>query len=103
MDSYYRESVVSFFFFFSSRRRHTIFKCDWSSDVCSSDLAAQDEAAALQQVVVRGIGRPFIRHGWIEPFRGGGHRRDGAQPGLHARHGLDAAADLPGERGGAAL
>src|SRR5207237_5896398 len=27
-----------FFFFFSSRRRHTRFKCDWSSDVCSSDL-----------------------------------------------------------------
>src|SRR5260370_887745 len=24
--------------FFSSRRRHTRFKCDWSSDVCSSDL-----------------------------------------------------------------
>src|SRR5256886_9992612 len=24
--------------FFSSRRRHTIFDCDWSSDVCSSDL-----------------------------------------------------------------
>src|SRR5207237_7601470 len=22
----------------SSRRRHTRFKCDWSSDVCSSDL-----------------------------------------------------------------
>src|SRR5882762_10634136 len=30
--------LVSFFFFFSSRRRHTRFKCDWSSDVCSSDL-----------------------------------------------------------------
>src|SRR5260370_11228395 len=30
--------VFSSFFFFSSRRRHTIFKCDWSSDVCSSDL-----------------------------------------------------------------
>src|SRR5688572_32514409 len=28
-----------FFFFFSSRRRHTRFDCDWSSDVCSSDLA----------------------------------------------------------------
>src|SRR2546430_2782940 len=28
------------FFFFSSRRRHTRFDCDWSSDVCSSDLAA---------------------------------------------------------------
>src|SRR4029434_11313548 len=26
-------------FFFSSRRRHTRFKCDWSSDVCSSDLS----------------------------------------------------------------
>src|SRR5256886_11867643 len=27
-------------FFFSSRRRHTRFDCDWSSDVCSSDLMA---------------------------------------------------------------
>src|SRR5947207_15476989 len=26
------------FFFFSSRRRHTTSLCDWSSDVCSSDL-----------------------------------------------------------------
>src|SRR5260221_13734119 len=25
-------------FFFSSRRRHTRSLCDWSSDVCSSDL-----------------------------------------------------------------
>src|SRR2546430_3005198 len=25
-------------FFFSSRRRHTRFDCDWSLDVCSSDL-----------------------------------------------------------------
>src|SRR5260370_4895289 len=30
--------VVWMIFFFSSRRRHTRFKCDWSSDVCSSDL-----------------------------------------------------------------
>src|SRR5260221_8968982 len=29
---------VVVFFFFSSRRRHTISLCDWSSDVCSSDL-----------------------------------------------------------------
>src|SRR5207249_5285561 len=28
-----------FSFFFSSRRRHTRSKRDWSSDVCSSDLA----------------------------------------------------------------
>src|SRR5689334_25101806 len=27
-----------FFFFFSSRRRNTRWNCDWSSDVCSSDL-----------------------------------------------------------------
>src|SRR5256886_7051386 len=30
--------VFVFVFFFSSRRRHTRFDCDWSSDVCSSDL-----------------------------------------------------------------
>src|SRR5580698_7361095 len=30
-----------FFFFFSSRRRHTRLTCDWSSDVCSSDLPAE--------------------------------------------------------------
>src|SRR5256886_13709147 len=29
----------AFVFFFSSRRRHTRFDCDWSSDVCSSDLS----------------------------------------------------------------
>src|SRR5690606_41141833 len=35
-------SIVGFLllFFFSSRRRHTRFSRDWSSDVCSSDLAA---------------------------------------------------------------
>src|SRR6266498_4394604 len=30
---------ILFFFFFSSRRRHTRCGRDWSSDVCSSDLA----------------------------------------------------------------
>src|SRR5437588_9122793 len=30
--------MYRFFFFFSSRRRHTRSLCDWSSDVCSSDL-----------------------------------------------------------------
>src|SRR5256886_8487995 len=32
-------------FFFSSRRRHTRFDCDWSSDVCSSDLLAETPGA----------------------------------------------------------
>src|SRR2546430_4751925 len=38
------EGILCFFFFFSSRRRHTRFDCDWSSDVCSSDLARQERA-----------------------------------------------------------
>src|SRR5438034_6745750 len=32
-----------FLFFFSSRRRHTRSLCDWSSDVCSSDLEGYEE------------------------------------------------------------
>src|SRR5690242_21516858 len=31
-------ALLAKFFFFSSRRRHTRLTCDWSSDVCSSDL-----------------------------------------------------------------
>src|SRR5215217_7567375 len=31
--------LLTLFFFFSSRRRHTRYWRDWSSDVCSSDLA----------------------------------------------------------------
>src|SRR6266853_3458950 len=39
-----------FFFFFSSRRRHTRFDCDWSSDVCSSDLGlGQFDGTALYE------------------------------------------------------
>src|SRR2546430_17692320 len=38
-----RRSRIIVFFFFSSRRRHTRFDCDWSSDVCSSDLDSSTE------------------------------------------------------------
>src|SRR5256885_2050086 len=34
-----KSRYIQFFFFFSSRRRHTRLQGDWSSDVCSSDLA----------------------------------------------------------------
>src|SRR6266508_6423571 len=34
---------IKFFFFFSSRRRHTSWPRDWSSDVCSSDLADDND------------------------------------------------------------
>src|SRR2546430_12436873 len=37
-----RIKFICVFFFFSSRRRHTRFDCDWSSDVCSSDLRKQN-------------------------------------------------------------
>src|SRR2546427_7260160 len=51
------------FFFFSSRRRHTRFDCDWSSDVCSSDLldgghcvaTIHAEANAILQAAKNGV------------------------------------------------
>src|SRR5260221_1158822 len=41
-------SLVYSIFFFSSRRRHTRSLCDWSSDVCSSDLL---DHHGLQRIV----------------------------------------------------
>src|SRR2546430_10029749 len=51
-------------FFFSSRRRHTRFDCDWSSDVCSSDLypgwtrhgITQDTAATYTERFLNAFG-----------------------------------------------
>src|SRR2546430_5223006 len=42
-------------FFFSSRRRHTRFDCDWSSDVCSSDLVALQNKFRINAVACRFI------------------------------------------------
>src|SRR5688572_31732837 len=42
-----KEARDSLFFFFSSRRRHTRFDCDWSSDVCSSDLNRRESGSLL--------------------------------------------------------
>src|SRR3712207_9531595 len=36
-------------FFFASRRRHTRYWRDWSSDVCSSDLASADLLLVLDR------------------------------------------------------
>src|SRR6266853_485491 len=46
--------LCSFFFFFSSRRRHTRFDCDWSSDVCSSDLVGVLPRAHGSAIFTRG-------------------------------------------------
>src|SRR2546430_6981825 len=64
------------FFFFSSRRRHTRFDCDWSSDVCSSDLAG----ANGRRVVWRhqaGLGRVTIRQ--QKSQQGKGDQASGSQ------------------------
>src|SRR2546430_5292320 len=45
------KEILIFFFFFSSRRRHTRFDCDWSSDVCSSDLALK----VIQRLDAKGV------------------------------------------------
>src|SRR2546430_4715217 len=81
-----RRAVVSVFgrgawsgcyFFFSSRRRHTRFDCDWSSDVCSSDLTLAALVGAV--LLVRdGMGRMMGR-GRL-PVRSSGRRAKDAGP-----------------------
>src|SRR5216683_7464790 len=46
------------FFFFSSRRRHTRSDRDWSSDVCSSDLALEqcDSTSGANSATCNGSG-----------------------------------------------
>src|SRR2546430_11375011 len=46
----------AFLFFFPGRRRYTSFDCDWSSDVCSSDLAHRRSSlstAAIEKIVAQ--------------------------------------------------
>src|SRR6516165_10949344 len=51
----------SFFFFFSSRRRHTRFDCDWSSDVCSSDLYDETSPISLMTLhTAKGLEFPVV-------------------------------------------
>src|SRR3712207_8579975 len=47
--------IVLVVFFFSSRRRHTRYWRDWSSDVCSSDLARLEHPV----VVAAHAGQPW--------------------------------------------
>src|SRR2546430_8794842 len=66
-------------FFFSSRRRHTRFDCDWSSDVCSSDLGRGAEvlAGAAQQDVAA--------HGFHPGARGPARRSEERRVGKECR------------------
>src|SRR5205085_4853616 len=76
-------------FFFSSRRRHTRFDCDWSSDVCSSDLGPLLRLrAAVRDVRRRGgvhlpLGRPARGPAGLRAGRDDHlHRHPGAGPAL---------------------
>src|SRR5256886_9148369 len=81
-------------FFFSSRRRHTRFDCDWSSDVCSSDLR-RSLAASSGQLSRLGLHAGFgDRRGARQRARsrgsgarGSGIHLAGARRRLPSRHG----------------
>src|SRR2546430_12645472 len=62
-----REEFVSSFFFFSSRRRHTRFDCDWSSDVCSSDLLERFFLGQVKGEPVQPRERFFLRVVRVQP------------------------------------
>src|SRR5438034_5317796 len=49
------------FFFFSSRRRHTRSLCDWSSDVCSSDLVEPVNLVAEENRAAAFVLEPLLR------------------------------------------
>src|SRR5438034_3644244 len=53
--------LVFFFFFFSSRRRHTRSLCDWSSDVCSSDLECFPKNGTVYHLFSRRLYRQIDR------------------------------------------
>src|SRR5437762_14144690 len=59
------------FFFFSSRRRHTRYIGDWSSDVCSSDLAVMISAQAIPppRLLTARPGLMAATSSTIAPFR----------------------------------
>src|SRR5256886_4280457 len=84
--NYFSFSVpLYFFFFFSSRRRHTRFDCDWSSDVCSSDLRSPPSADdGLPEAADGGDRHRRAREGGADDrgdLGAGGGRRAGAGPG----------------------
>src|SRR5438270_4505325 len=101
---------IFFFFFFSSRRRHTRFDCDWSSDVCSSDLTRPGWKVTHRDSETRAIGEllqfplPQAQAGAVAPTR---IRRDQHGVGLaigRTAHLLPPPANrLHGEGGGVVI
>src|SRR5256885_6702882 len=62
-------TMISFVFFFSSRRRHTRLQGDWSSDVCSSDLARR-AGRPWRMIVRQDAGDFIIFPRWVSTMAG---------------------------------
>src|SRR5438132_12152229 len=58
-------SLICLRFFFSSRRRHTRSLCDWSSDVCSSDLLDPALLDQRRQMLDQGRRREQDLEAWF--------------------------------------
>src|SRR5207249_8927629 len=61
--------------FFSSRRRHTRSKRDWSSDVCSSDLAVHAAHAVATTAEAQPDGQAAAEQRLDRGVRGAAHER----------------------------
>src|SRR5438034_10384132 len=76
------------FFFFSSRRRHTRSLCDWSSDVCSSDLESSATVEygdrRLESVEISGLSSQWVEvnGGDVHPGRNFTRLEDLANDGV---------------------
>src|SRR3712207_303819 len=88
------------FFFFSSRRRHTRYWRDWSSDVCSSDLAAAQrvEQDAPEEPEQHGLQVPKGRDREDDSDEGE-LRRDVAEGKVGAQHRLQECCGGDDDRG----
>ena len=52
-------TIVLFFFFFKQKTAYEILTCDWSSDVCSSDLS---QASIKISYKVKAFGHAYLVH-----------------------------------------
>src|SRR5947207_15403436 len=67
--------ILGLVFFFSSRRRHTRSLCDWSSDVCSSDLPTRQDCLFQS-----------VRHGRQRSAKTHAHRSEERRVGKECRY-----------------
>src|SRR5256886_8179762 len=99
-----RALLVVLFFFFSSRRRHTRFDCDWSSDVCSSDLGLSGRfSTASPNASVGTVSAVFVAPFGLELPAGCGRVVTAADPplsSLDARSGERRVGEEGRSRGG---